>query len=143
MPIDGRVIKSFQFLLEIDGVPALTIQKVQLPEIEVEEVSHSVGAYDVKTAGRISVGDLVCEKLMVYDPLNDWAWRWLRQAQDFGIGGLLPDSYRKEGRLVLLQPDLQTILQTYELGKTWVKKVATADLDESSSENIIETVTFS
>ena len=38
-------------------------QKVNLPDVEVEETTHGDINRDVKTAGRVKVGDLVIEKL--------------------------------------------------------------------------------
>lgn len=142
--IEANVIKQFQYILEIEGMPMLSMQEVTPPEVEIEETMHSVGTYDIKTPGRIKVSDLVCKKVMAYeDTLDSWAWNWLLQAQDFELGGLIPDNYIKNGRLIYTAPDLKSILQTYELGNIWVKKISTDALVRNSSDNIIETVTFS
>jgi phage tail-like protein len=142
--ISGKVIKQFQYLLRIDGIPAFSIQKLTTPDVEVEETLHSVGVYDEKTAGRIKVGDLVCERVMVYgDPQENLAWQWFMTVQNYEGGGLLPNVYRRQGELLYLAPDLVTILHTYELGNIWPKKIAGQELDRASSDNIMEEITFS
>ena len=59
--IQGRLVKTFQYVLLLDGIPTLTMQKVTTPDFEVGESTHSAGIYDQKTPTKIKVGDLVCE----------------------------------------------------------------------------------
>jgi phage tail-like protein len=143
MSITGNILKSYDWILELDGLPKFSIQKVTLPEIEIEEVMHSMGVYDEKTPGRIKTTDLVCEKIMPFEDIEDWAWKMLNDAQSYALGGKLPGNFRTSARLVLTQPDAVTFVKQYVMENIWVKKIATSDLDKSSSENIIETVTFS
>ena len=144
MSLIGKVVKSFNFVLEIDGAPKFSMQKVTLPEIEIEETLHSAGSYEEKTPGRLKVSDLVCEKFMAYgDPTENWAWEWLLQVQNYELGNLVPANTAKNARLIAYQDDALTIAKIYELGKIWPKKIATGDFDKTSSDNVMETVTFS
>ena len=62
-------------------------QNVQLPEITVEQVTHGDINRDVKTAGRVSIGNLSAQKLMTTDGSDTWLWDWINACQDHILGG--------------------------------------------------------
>ena len=64
MPQVKNPRKVFQWRIRFVGYPInpFLFQKVQLPEIKIEEVAHGDANRDVKTAGRISVGSMTGSK---------------------------------------------------------------------------------
>ena len=50
-------VKSFQFLVEIDGIDQFEIQSVEPPEMEIETAEHGAGLHKVKTGGIVKFGD--------------------------------------------------------------------------------------
>ena len=49
-------------------------QKVTVPEISIEQVAHGDVNYDVKTGGRVSVGNLTASKLETTSGSDTWLW---------------------------------------------------------------------
>ena len=49
-------------------------QNVQLPEISIEQVEHGDVNRSVKTAGRVSVGNLTAQKLETTSGSDTWLW---------------------------------------------------------------------
>lgn len=136
--------KVFNFRIEMDGIDQFEIQKATPPEVEVESVSHGDANSDVKTAGRVKVADLVCEKLKPLPASDLWAWDWLQLAQNMGTGGGgLASSYKKTIVLKELAPDNVTTINRWILEGCWVKKLSQSDFDRNASDNVIETVTIS
>lgn len=141
--IQGRITKKFQFVLLFEGIPTLTMQKVTPPDVEINEIIHSVGLYNQKSPGKMKVGDLTCEKIMsVLDPNDDWIWKWFGRVQNFQ-GTALDPNFAKSGELRLLDADMVTISRAWALDYVWPKKIPGVELDSLSDENIIEQVVFS
>ena len=77
-------------------INAFLFQKVGIPEVSIEQVSHGDVNYDVKTAGRVSVGNLTASKLETTSGSDTWLWDWLMSVQDMLLGGGLTPSQYKE-----------------------------------------------
>lgn len=138
--------KSFQFSISFPKHPinSYLAQKVTLPDIEVEEVTHGDANRDVKTAGRVSVGDLTIEKLLTTSGSDTWAHDWLMSCQDILLGGgNIPTSYWETMVVNELAEDGVSVLNTWVLTEVWPKKITGLELDRTSSDNTVEKVDFS
>ena len=119
-------------------------QEVSIPEIEIEQVSHGDINRDVKTGGRITVGNLVCRKLESTSGSDTWLWDWLMSVQDLILGGgLTPSEYWETVRVDELAEDGVSILNSWICEEVWPSKVNSQDLDRMSSDNTLEEIEFS
>jgi len=85
--------KTFLFSITFAKHPvnSYLCQKATVPDIEIEEVTHGDINRDVKTAGRVKIGDLIVEKLLTTSGSDTWAHDWLMACQDhLAGGGLVP-----------------------------------------------------
>ena len=113
-------------------------QKVTVPEISIEQVAHGDVNYDVKTGGRVSVGNLTASKLETTSGSDTWLWDWLMSVQDMLLGGgLTPSQYKETVLINELAEDGVSILNS------WTCKVNGQDLDRMSSDNTLEDLEFS
>jgi hypothetical protein len=138
--------KNFLFSIQFPKHPINTYlcQKVTLPDIEIEQVTHGDVNRDVKTAGRISVSNLVLEKLITTAGSDTWLHDWLMSCQDILLGGGLPPSYYWETVVVSeLAEDGTTVLNQHIMTEVWPCKITGLDLDRTSSENTVEKAEFS
>lgn len=119
-------------------------QEVSIPELEIEQVSHGDINRDVKTGGRITVGNLVCRKLESTSGSDTWLWDWLMSVQDLILGGgLTPPEYWETVRVDELAEDGVSILNSWICEEVWPSKVNSQDLDRMSSDNTLEEIEFS
>lgn len=146
MPQVKNPRKVFQWRIRFVGYPInpFLFQKVQLPEIKIEEVAHGDANRDVKTAGRISVGSMTGSKLSPTQGSDTWLQDWITSIQDQLLGGgLTPESYWKTCLVDELAEDGQTVLNTHYCEEVWPTKVNGVTLDRLSSDNVIEEIEFS
>lgn len=119
-------------------------QNCNLPEVNVEQVSHGDVNRDVKTAGRVTVGNLTCEKLETTSGSDTWLWDWLMQCQDLMLGGgLIPDQYWKKVLVSELAEDGVSILNQWICYEVWPTRLNGQELDRMSSDNSLESIEFS
>lgn len=119
-------------------------QTVSIPEIEIEQVSHGDINRDVKTGGRVTVGNLVCHKLESTSGSDTWLWDWLMSVQDLILGGgLTPPEYWETVRVDELAEDGVSILNSWICEEVWPAKINSQDLDRMSSDNTLEEIEFS
>ena len=119
-------------------------QEVSIPELEIEQVSHGDINRDVKTGGRITVGNLVCRKLESTSGSDTWLWDWLMSVKDLILGGgLTPSEYWETVRVDELAEDGVSILNSWICEEVWPSKVNSQDLDRMSSDNTLEEIEFS
>ncbi len=138
--------KNFLFSIQFPKHPINTYlcQKVTLPDIEIEQVTHGDVNRDVKTAGRVSISNLVLEKLITTAGSDTWLHDWLMSCQDILLGGGLPPSYYWETVVVSeLAEDGTTVLNQHIMTEVWPCKITGLDLDRTSSENTVEKAEFS
>jgi phage tail-like protein len=136
--------KVFQFVVEVAGLNQFEVQTVELPEIEVEAVEHGDTNHSIKTAGRITTGDMTFEKVRPLPQTDKWAWEWLNTAQDpFTGGGSLPLNHKQIIIVKEMDTTQTTTINSWYLEGCWVKKVSQSKMDRMSSDNIIETIIFS
>lgn len=138
--------KAFNYSIAFPNHPinVYLVQKVTLPDIEVEQVTHGDLNRDVKTPGRVTVGDLIIEKLCTTAGSDTWAHDWLMSCQDIILGGGAVPSTMWETMVVNeLAEDGVTILNSHVYNEVWPKKINGLELDRTTSENIVEHVEFS
>lgn len=144
MPKVANTRKVFNFRVEVDGVDQFEIQKVTLPEIEIEATEHGDVNYKVKTAGMVVIGDMTFEKVKRLPASDTTLWDWMTQAQSIVAGGgLLALGYKRNVVIKEMDSTGLNTVNSYALGGVWVKKIANSDFDRASSDNSIETATLS
>lgn len=144
MAIIANPRKQFQFSVEINGFNAFLAQEVDLPLPEINAVAHGDTNHDVKTAGRVSLDDLVIRKLIPAPGSDVWAWAWLNTAQDMVAGGgALPDSVKSVVVVRELDSTGTVALNSYVYSGAWVRRIEHSGFSRTGDDNLIETVTFS
>lgn len=119
-------------------------QKVTLPEIEIDQVEHGDVNRNVKTAGRVSIGNLTVEKLLTTAGSDTWAHDWLYSCQDIiAGGGLVPSQYWETMVVNELAEDGVSVINTHVYEEVWPCKIVGLDLDRMASENTVEQIEFS
>jgi phage tail-like protein len=135
--------KDFQFTVEIDGLNAFECQKFTPADVEVDVVAHADTNHDVKTGGRLKVGEIVMEKLKPLPTSDKWAWDWLMSVQNpITGGGELPLNYKKPVVVRELDTTGIIVVNTWVYSGCFVSKISNKPLDRMSSDNQIETVTI-
>lgn len=125
-------------------INAYLFQKVGIPEITIEQVAHGDVNSDIKTGGRISVGNLTASKLETTSGSDTWLWDWLMSVQDLLLGGgLTPDQYKETVLIQELAEDGVSVLNQWTASGVWPCKVNGQDLDRMSSDNTLEELEFS
>ena len=122
----------------------LSVSKLYLPDIEIDQVAHGGVNRDVKTAGRVTIGNLIVEKLMTTAGSDTWLHDWLYSCQDHIVGGgLVPSQYWETAIVNELAEDGVSVLNTHVFEEVWPCKITGLDLDRMASENTIESIEFS
>lgn len=136
--------KGFNFRIEINGLNQFEVQKITLPEIEIDKVEHGDTNRLIKTAGMIKLGDLKLEKLVRLPGSDLWAWQWLTSAQDMTFGtGNLANVYKRSIVIREMSPTGLGILNSWIIDGAWVSKISQSDFTRTESDNIIQTLEIS
>lgn len=136
--------KQFNFSISIPGLNPFLAQKVTLPDVEVEQVSHGDTNYDVKTGGRLKVGNLSIEKISSATQPDSWFFQWMKAVQNAQLGGgALPIAYKRTIEIVQYSTDGVTVLNRYVYTGVWPAKKNGIELNRMGSENTLESVEFS
>ena len=137
--------KRFNFSITInpDPINPFMFQKVVLPDAEIEKVLHGDTNHDIKTPGRVTYGDIVCEKLMPADSPDNYMWSWFDSCQSSMIGGgAVPDAIKKTITIVEYAENGATIINQWIALGVWPCRLPGSDRDRNSSDNSIENVEF-
>ena len=135
--------KRFLWSIQFIGRPInpYLFQKITLPEKSVEVVEHGDINRSVKTGGRVTIGNLVAEKLLTTSGSDTYFWDWLRSVQDSKLGGgLVPEQYWEKVLVSELAEDGVSVLNQWICEEVWPHKVNGQDLERMSSDNSLETV---
>ena len=138
--------KKFLFSLEFINYPVepYLFQKCTLPEITIDQVAHGDLNRDVKTAGRVQIGNFTAEKLETTSGSDTWLRSWINSCQDHILGGgLSPLEQWDDIKVTELAEDGRTPIQVWLMHEVWPCKVNGQDLDRMASENTIESIEFS
>jgi len=140
--------KLFNFSISFPGFPyePFLVQKANLPDSEVEVAEHSEGNHDVKTGGRIKVGNITLENIMRTTPgfesLFFWDWKAL-VADAWLNGGVEPDGYYRTMLVKEHGVDGISVINQWLCTECFPIKLNGLPLDRKSSENSIENVELS
>jgi phage tail-like protein len=135
--------KTFQFLVEIDGVEQFAVQKVKFPEITIGVTEHGEGNTTIKTPGMVTTGTCVIEKLKPSDAKDTWASVWMGLTQNMVTGGGALPAFVKRN-IVLKEMDTTgtIVLDRHILEGCFPTKYSRPDFDrlqkEENSKEIIE-----
>lgn len=119
-------------------------QKVQVPSKDVEQVEHADVNRDVKTGGRVKIGNMNADKLLTTAGSDTWLWDWMASIQDTALGGgLRPEQYWETVLVEELAEDGKSVLNSWLCEEVWPCKLNGQDLERKSSDNSIESMEFS
>lgn len=138
--------KKFNFTVQIAPAPInpFLVQKAQIPEIDIDQISHGDTNHDIKTGGRVNYGNVTLEKIMTTGGGDNYFYDWAASVQDTVIGGgLVPSQYKRVITISELAEDGTSILNTWVLTGAWPKKINGMDLDRLSSDNTVESLELS
>jgi hypothetical protein len=138
--------KNFMWSIQFVNIPInpYLFQKVGIPEKGIEQVLHGDVNRDVKTGGRVTIGNMTAEKLLTTSGSDTWLWDWISSVADTTLGGgLTPDQYWKTVIVSELAEDGSSVLNQWILTEVWPTKLNEQSLDRMSSENSIESIEFS
>lgn len=138
--------KAFLWSIQFIGRPLnpFLFQKVTIPEKNIEQVKHGDVNRDVKTAGRVEIGNMVAEKLETTSGSDTWLWDWMGKVQDTTLGGgATPEEYWESVLVSELAEDGVTVINQWVLEEVWPCKLNDQTLDRMSNENTIEKMEFS
>lgn len=138
--------KEFNFSIQVVGAPInpFLCQTVELPEISLEQTEHADTNYDVKTAGRVKVGNATIDKIMTTSGADNYFFDWLASCQDMMIGGgLVPDEYKRSIIVNELAEDGTSSINTWVMLGAWPTKINGQKMDRKSSDNSMERIEIS
>lgn len=138
--------KKFNWSIQIVPAPInpFLAQKVTLPEIGLGVAKHGDTNHDIKTAGRVEIGDMTIEKISTTEGADNYFFDWLKSAGDEIIGGgLIPDQYKRQILVTELAEDGTSILNTWICIGCFPNKINGLELDRMDTENSIESITLS
>lgn len=149
MSTEARAVeaaKAFNWRLEIDGVPAAMIQKVNPGSREVGITKHAGAGlnHPVQEAGMLEYGAVELEGILPIEGPGGVAFeQWLDQAQDPKTGrGGRKSEYCKDFTLHWLGGDKNPFL-TRQYRDGWCQKVDRGELDALNKDgNVIDKATI-
>lgn len=138
--------KRFMFSITFVKHPinSYLFQTVTIPEKSIEEARHGDVNRDVKTAGRVMFGSLMCTKLLTTSGSDTWLWDWMQSCQDTLLGGgLTPNEYWEDLKIDELAEDGTSVVNTWIIKEAWPMRLNGQELSRMSSENSIESIELS
>lgn len=135
--------KKFAYTIQIAPIPInpFLVQKVTIPEIEVETTAHGDTNHDINTAGRVRYGKLKLEKIETTSGADNYFFDWISSAQDVIIGGgNIPNFYKRIITISELAEDGTSVLNTWICKGAFPNKINEQELDRMSSDNTIESI---
>lgn len=119
-------------------------QKVGVPDKSLEQVKHGDINRDVKTAGRVEIGNLTAEKLETTSGSDTWIWDWMDSIQSTALGGgLSPSQYWEKVLVTEYAEDGTSVLNQWICEEVWPMKLNGRALERMSSDNTIDSIEFS
>lgn len=127
-------LKGFKFRVSIPGVPgSCGFKKISGLDREVGVITYEEGGYDTihRLKGKAKTGELVCEKGCF--PNKD--------LENYFKKTLTSENYRGTVKVELLT-DAGKVGRTWTLSEAWCSKWSIGDIDASSEDVIVETITI-
>lgn len=147
MAVINNPRKAFQFSVQIVGMTSfepMLCQEITLPDKDTEQVIHGDTNFDVKTPGRIKLGNFTMDKIMRANGADNLIWNWGQQCQDSAIGGGLPPASIWYDILVKeFAENGVTVINEWLLKECWPTKVNGQKFSRVESNNSIESLEFS
>lgn len=146
MAIISNPRKEFNFSVQIVQTPInpFLIQEFSLPDVSIDQAKHGDVNYDVKTAGRVMVGEVELEKIMTTSGADNYFFDWAMSCQDIILGGgNVPNFYKKTILVSELAEDGTSVINTWVLTGCWPTKINGQKLTRKGSDNSIERVSIS
>lgn len=135
--------KHFNFTIRVAGLNEWLVQKLTIPDHEIDVVEHGDTNFIVKTGGIIKFGNVMVEKISPATFPDNFIWTWIRQVQDALIGGgQLPSVYKRTGDAIHFSNDNITPTDIWTLEGLWPCKINGIELARATSENTIESIEF-
>jgi len=135
---------TFNWRIEVEGIPVGYASAVQIPPVEAAVVNHASGGavHDIKTAGKLKYGQVTIEKAMRANGADRWAWDFLRKARaNDGSGD--PLTAKRKITLSHLADNGNVVIDRWDITGSWVSKVEYAKNDAmQEGERMVETVTL-
>lgn len=130
--IEQDPLQSFMFRVTIDSDSTLGFQKVSGLSREVEVIEYMEGMYDRshKLAGRESVSEVTLERGMYADG----------KLQSY-YEALFKDTNARHEIIIEILDRTKAVRRKFQLSDCWFSKFEIGDLDATSSDVIIETLT--
>ena len=130
--IEQDPLQSFMFRVTIDADDTIGFQKVSGLNREVEVIEYMEGMYERahKLAGRESVGEITLERGMYADG----------KMQNY-YEALFKDINARHTISIQILDRVGNVRREFELSECWFSKFEIGDLDATSSDVIIETLT--
>ena len=136
-------LKQFQFGIIAAGLDPYLVQECNLPDFELDVVTHGDVNYDVKTAGRAKVGTVTMTNLRSASRNRNWLNVWLLSIQNIALGGGLPPTgYKRVFNVVQYSFDNFTITDDWLLEGVWPSKINGQEFRRTASDNSIDTIEF-
>ena len=138
--------KEFNFSIQIAPAPInpFLAQKVDIPEISIDQTEHGDTNHDIKTGGRVKFSNVTISKIMTTSGADNYMFDWAYSVQDAIIGGgLTPTAYKRTVTITELAEDGTSVLNTWILMGCWPTKINGMKLDRQSSDNTMETIELS
>jgi phage tail-like protein len=138
--------KDFNFSIQIVGEPInpFLVQKVKLGDISINQTKHGDTNHDIKTGGRVEIGDLELEKLLTTSGADNYMFDWAYSVQDVMLGGgLVPNQYKRTIIVNELAEDGTSVLNSWINIGCWPSKINGQDLSRMTTDNSLEKISFS
>ena len=137
----ANVRKSFNFLIEMEGVAQAYIQEFTPPEKTIEVVEHGAANGVVKTAGRYNYGEMTLTKLRSADVAENGLWNWLNSVQNSTTQ--TGQNYQDYARIIVIRElsPAGAFLNSWRI-ECWCSAVNLGTFNRGASENVIESATF-
>ena len=134
-----------KFSVLIEGLESALVFSVQIPPVEVvtEEYCGGGETQDTKYAQRLKFGDVILNKIMPANEIEDWAWTWLTTVIDPETAQVMsPSEYKKDIEILHMSP-LDIPLQSWMVFGAFPKKIGYPEQSAEDFDKIIQQVILS
>lgn len=136
--------KTFHFSILIAGLNPFLAQEVTTPDVDTEQVHHGDTNFDVKTAGRVKIGNAHINKISTAYLPDNWVWLWHLQCMNTTTGGgLIPALYWRDIIVTEFAIDGRTVINTHTWLNCWPTKINGYEFKRMESANTIEKIELS
>lgn len=140
--------KQFRFTIQLTGLDGVLlepylVQEITHPEVNIEQDTHGDVNYDIKTAGKVSFGNATLSKILSANGKDSFFFNWLYETQMAGVGGLIPNDYKRNIIVTEFGPGSDTILDIWTWSGCFPTKINGQTNTRMESGNTIESIELS